>query len=294
MDALHVITVVTHDELYLKYLKESCIKHGLPLEILGWNKKWEGFNWKIFQVLNYLKNINPNDIVCYVDGYDVICTRKLEELKTQFIEFKKNNPQVKIIVGGNRLTRNILNISYYELYFESIDNCEINSGTYIGYATELYEVLTQIYTQDPVYDADDQVLFINYYKKLTSEKDMYIDVNSNFFCLITKPLQNIDKYITINTNKNDTYDIIYNNSKPFFIHGNANTFLDNVIKKLGYSYNIPIYKKHYTKIINKTMYFVKKIINSKTDSLINSKKFLILYCIILLLLYYKFNEMKKK
>ena len=105
MDDLHIVTVATESKFYLPYLVESCKKNGKELEILGFGEKWQGFTWRFKLMIDYLENININDIVCFIDGYDVICTRNLNELKENFIKLK-NETNSKIIVGYDQIDKN--------------------------------------------------------------------------------------------------------------------------------------------------------------------------------------------
>ena len=85
MDDLHIVTVATESKYYFPYLVESCRKYGKELEVLGYGEKWKGFNWRFKLMIEYLKNLNPSHIVCFIDGYDVICTRNLYEFKINII-----------------------------------------------------------------------------------------------------------------------------------------------------------------------------------------------------------------
>ena len=82
---LYIVTIATESKFYFPYLIKSCEKNGIKLTILGYGEKWKGFNWKFKLVLEFLKKINKNDIVCFIDGYDVICTKNLTMLPYFFL-----------------------------------------------------------------------------------------------------------------------------------------------------------------------------------------------------------------
>ena len=69
---MHIVTVANKNDGYLNYLIESCKRNGGELEVLGWNQEWKGFMWKISLMIEYLNGLDDDDIVCFVDGYDVI------------------------------------------------------------------------------------------------------------------------------------------------------------------------------------------------------------------------------
>ena len=57
MNDIHIVTVATEKDCYMPYLIESCKKNGKELEILGFNQKWKGYNWRLKLMIDYLKNI---------------------------------------------------------------------------------------------------------------------------------------------------------------------------------------------------------------------------------------------
>ena len=44
------VTVATHNDGYLKWLKESCKRYSANLVILGFGEKWQGYNWKFIKI----------------------------------------------------------------------------------------------------------------------------------------------------------------------------------------------------------------------------------------------------
>jgi hypothetical protein len=79
-------------------------------------KNGKVFVWRFKLMIDYLEKLDENDIVCFVDGYDVICTRNLNELVDEFVKIK-NKTNCKIIVGYDRKDKN--NIFYF-LFFIKI------------------------------------------------------------------------------------------------------------------------------------------------------------------------------
>jgi len=234
MDDLHIVTVATESKYYFPYLVESCRRYGKELEILGFGQKWKGFNWRFKLMIEYLETLQSNDIVCVVDGYDVICTRNLNELKNMFLKVR-NEKKCKIIVGYDNLDHcNYSNKFIVKMFFGSCNNISLNAGTYIGYVKDLLEIIQNMQSINDNESADDQVLLTKYCNLQTSL--FYIDKQNEIFLTIPKPLHEIDDIVILNNN------IFYNNKYPFFLHGPGGTYLDNVIKKLGYEYNVEINK----------------------------------------------------
>ena len=108
-DNLHIVTVVTESKYYFPYLSKSCKRHGKQLKILGYGEKWKGFNWRFKLMIEYLETLKDDDIVCFIDGYDVLCTRNLNELKSVFLKLHKEK-KCKIIVGYDNIKHtNLIN-----------------------------------------------------------------------------------------------------------------------------------------------------------------------------------------
>ena len=129
MDKLHIITVATDPKYYFPYLVDSCKKNGKELEVLGMGEKWEGFNWKFKKMIDYLNTLPRDDIVCFVDGYDVLCTRNLDGLIPLFKKIRQRE-KCKMIVGSvisTTLLYNISNDIINTLHFGKCNNKSLNS-----------------------------------------------------------------------------------------------------------------------------------------------------------------------
>ena len=231
MEDFHVVTVATQSKYYFPYLVQSCKRHGKELEVLGFGEKWGGFNQRNRLMCDYLKTLPANHIVCFVDGYDVLCVRDLKEMKDAFVKIQKET-NCKIVVakdGYDERFKFILK-PFFAFLFKQCQNININAGSYIGYSGDLLEILQKIYEENPNDKYDDQKLLTSYCKKNTQQ--FYIDTNRQFFSVICKVWSNLDEMVDI---KN--MEVYINNQTPFFIHAVAGGYLDNIIIRLGYDYD---------------------------------------------------------
>ena len=210
MNSLHIVTVATESKYYFPYLVESCKKHGKEIEVLGYGEKWQGFNHKFKLMADYLKSLHPNDIVCFVDGYDVLCVRNLDELKYKFMEAKEKH-KCKIIVAQDKPINNFF-IFINNYMYGTCKKQQLNSGTYIGHARDLLEIISNIYLNNPDNSKDDQKLLTGYCKK--NEDIFHIDDKNEYFFTKVAFLSEIDDHITI---KNKDI-VMVNDSRPFFVH----------------------------------------------------------------------------
>ena len=228
MSDLYIVTVATESQYYFPYLIDTCRKYGKEIDILGFGEKWQGFNWRMQLMIDYLKNKQSSDVICFIDGYDVICTRDLNELKDEFIKLYIER-KCKIVVGYDNIKHgNFINNFYVENYSGKCKNLSLNAGTYIGFASDLLNMLIEIQSIDNNKTSDDQVLLTKYCKQ--NEDLFHIDSNNKLFLTIDNPLHEIDNLIDID----EQGGISYNQNRPFFLHGPGATFLDNVLIKIGY------------------------------------------------------------
>ena len=231
MDDFHVVTVATQSKYYFPYLVQSCKRHGKELEVLGYGEKWGGFNHKNRKMVEYLKTLPSKHIVCFVDGYDVLCVRDLKEMKDAFIQIQKET-NCKIVVAQDGADPRFKWISrqYLKTAYGQCQRRNINSGTYVGYSGDLLEILQNIYAENTNDKYDDQKLLTGYCKK--HEDIFHFDTDSSFFGVLLKVLAEVDELVDIRNQ-----DVYVNKNRPFFIHALFGGYLDSIIVRLGYEYD---------------------------------------------------------
>lgn len=277
MTQLKVVTVATDAKFYFNYLKETIHDNNNELIVLGYGEKWQGFTWRYKIMLEYLHTLNLNDIVCVVDGYDVICTRNLNELTEIFYKIKKEQ-NCKIIVGCETHMNFFLQNFIVPTFFGSCKNMPLNAGTYIGCVKDLISIFSELNITDNM--KDDQVMLIDYCK--TNPSDIYIDKKSEIFLTIANYHGNIDNDLIIKDKK-----VYYHEQQPFFIHGFNHSYMDNILIKLGYT-NVDVISE-----LKKGMY---ENILFKLKSMIYNFLFTkwILFFVLLVIVIYLFKNKKLK
>ena len=228
-EKVHIVTVATESKYYFPYLKASCERHGAHIEALGMDEKWEGLSWKLKKMTDYLRSIPSTDIVCFVDGYDVICCRDLKELPAEFKRIKSETG-CKMIVGHDK-TSFLSGFNY--LYYGKCRNQSINSGTYVGYAGDLLEIIPKIHAINPTNDTSDQYLMTKYCQRTD---DIHCDVDSCLFLTFLRPFESLHAYVEIQ----DDRVVEYNSNRPFFVHAAGCGFLDELIHALGYDIEVGV------------------------------------------------------
>jgi hypothetical protein len=236
MQNIHIVTVATKPGGHLKWLEESCIRNGTKLIILGMGSEWKGYITKYILMNEFLKNIPDDDIVCFVDAYDVLMIQHIDKLKEKFLKAIENTDYKMICALDSN--------PYLELqnwYYESNSNIIINSGTYIGYSKNIQHIINWMINEsnNDNTKTDDQLLLNKYYKLF--ENDIYIDKLNKFFLAET----------TLIHERQQTDDFI-------FLHRFSN--VDMISALILYNYNISIAE---IIALKKTEipYFVNKVID---------------------------------
>jgi hypothetical protein len=240
---MRLVTVATHSDGYYNFLMKSCKRFNTKIDVLGYGEKWQGLAWKMHLMEKYLKDIdNEDEIICFIDAYDVIMLRPLDELEKLF-----RLVGVDIIIGHEKHVSPLIHMLGLIIYGKD----GLNSGTYIGYKSAISKMLKSYTTPD----SDDQVLITNYARENTGK--IHVDKDSIFFLTIANQLSNFDIDSVIIKDKTLTYKGL----RPFFAHGCGNTNMNSLIEKLDYK--MTLYEKNkaeqwnYDSSIKKIYYYCK-------------------------------------
>jgi GR25 family glycosyltransferase involved in LPS biosynthesis len=251
---LKIVTTATEDTDGLKRLRESASRYGIPLKVLGLEKSWTGGEvarledpgggQKINLLKPYLQELDDDDILVFVDGYDVVFTRDIESALEAF----NNNFPKDVVFSAEKACwpDSGLTNSYPKVDSEYRF---LNSGTFIGKVSELKKI-----TEEEILDTDDDQLY--YTKKLLSGRySMQLDYSCSIFQTIEAAWDDI-KYIH---NKYDGRGDLINevfDTRPIMVHGNGSVrskiFFNRVCdyiscNRLGHFKYNPIKIKKYDK-----------------------------------------------
>ena len=121
----------------MKTLIKSCKENNVNINVDGIGSKWNGNKDKPTNFLKFLNECRDDQIVMFVDANDVIFYDNQENIKRKFLEFNKN-----IVISAEKNCSPDKEISEY--YPEETKNeffRYINSGSHMGYAKDLKEML---------------------------------------------------------------------------------------------------------------------------------------------------------
>jgi len=209
---LYITTVATDERFYYPYLVESCRRNGTELIVLGMGEAWQGYTWKMTKLREFLASVQPDDVVCFVDAYDVLCIRNVSDLVSTFEEIRAREG-CRIVMGHE--DTHIVGEIAGQIFFGSCQGKRLNAGSYIGRAADLLDIVSASQARDPGHH-DDQILMTELCQ--IRPTDFYIDVRKEIFHISSSSL----------------YEIYPpSSSSPFFIHGNACSFMHEMVRKQG-------------------------------------------------------------
>ena len=224
---MRLVTVATHSAGYFDFLQQSCTRNNIKLDVLGFGEKWQGFGWRMNMVQDYINSIqDDNEVICFIDAYDVIVLRPLDEMEALFRLFSKTTG-TDIIIGHEKHVSIFIHI-LGKIIFGDCDGVAINAGTYIGFKGAIKKMLDTAKSYDSSLDSDDQVLITKY--ATNNINSIYIDTGSIFFLTIANQLSNFD----IDTVVINNGELFYKGTAPFFAHGCGNTCMNSLVERLGY------------------------------------------------------------
>jgi hypothetical protein len=238
-------TVATNSQGYFKSLKESAKRNNINLTVLGFNQKWEGFIWKFKMMKDAIKNLPDDEIVIFMDAFDVIILSNEKEIHDKFVSYG-----VDMLIGGEKKPNNIIHKFVYNQVFKDgkfkkckFGSCFLNSGLYIAYVRVLKKILNNICIKNDCNDPtlDDQRIISQTIKE--NKFNIKIDNESTIFMNTwgdwsNKSIGVVDN--ELDTNNNNFYIVknrIVNKSnknKPCFLHGPGNANLNKIMRYLNY------------------------------------------------------------
>jgi hypothetical protein len=232
---MRLVTVATHSERFMPWLTESCKRFATPLTVLGWGETWQGFGHKLQLVQTFLQSLDAQEVVCFIDAYDVILLRELASFEQLFMQMHH--------VSGTELWIGTITFLMPQImqwlcragsryYFGQLWGHNINSGVYVGFAGSLARLLANGKAHG---NTDDQVLFTHQLQCINAPKT-FIDTSSLLALnCMTAPWTNITKIPGLHIRDQA---LIYFGIQPFFLHGPGSLDLSPLLLLLGYEVSI--------------------------------------------------------
>lgn len=223
----------------------SAESYKIAPTVLGFGQKWQGGSdiknkpgggWKI----NLLKTAiepykdDPNKIILFTDGYDVVFLTNIAEITEKFKATK-----AKILFGAEKFCWPDVKLA--EKYPEvSEGNRFLNSGLFMGYTTEIWQLLNHEVVSN---EDDDQLFFTKaYLNEILREKLAFqLDHKSQIFQNLNGAINEVHVVEVKPKEGAESYrieNVIYH-SRPAIIHGNGGSkiTLNSLGNYLGNNWN---------------------------------------------------------
>lgn len=227
------VVTVASDITKAQTLIKSAKANGIQLTILGRDTPWEGGDMtstgggqKINELKNYLDICEDDQLVLFVDGYDVLINDSLEEIVSRFKSF-----QCDVVFAAEKTCwpHDDELKEKQEVIQQLTGYPYLNSGCFIGYAKTLKEI-----TDFVLPNSDDQQYYQRQY--VSGKWNIKLDHEAYIFtCLAgTSPYTGIrDNGQLLNSETNCC---------PCILHGNGGAsdklVFNNFAKQLGYVGNV--------------------------------------------------------
>lgn len=175
-DRVSALTVATHADGYLEVLRESCIRGGIELTVLGYGEKWGGWAWRASLVAAHLRAQPPDALVLVVDAFDVALLANERTLREAYHAFG-----APIVFGCAERAR--VDRPFLRLWYGACGEDTLNAGGYMGRAGALLELI-ELYLASYADERDDQRAFTRIYAETPFFRDggrVALDVEGSVF-----------------------------------------------------------------------------------------------------------------
>jgi hypothetical protein len=206
---LHVCAVASKPKVGLDQLLHSCEKQGIKIDILGMGKPYRGNIDKLLHTRNYLNTLPDEDVVLFVDAYDVLILADENTILDKFLDM-----DVPFVISVERNCWPNPNLaSKYPKGPTSF--CYINAGSYIGYVYNIKQILNELPTVKN--NKSDQLLFtLNYF---THPEHYTLD----YYCDLFLPLCKVEEEELIVDREKGGVQCRETGTWPCVVHGNGSS-----------------------------------------------------------------------
>lgn len=204
----HICTVASHPSPDLDQLLESAARQGIEIEILGYGQEYYGNATKLNYMSEYLRALPVDDVVLFIDAYDVIIMATKETIFQKFLAMK-----APFVVSVERNCYPEPSMAF--VYPPSPTSFRyLNSGSYIGYVYAIQNILKELDFMNNKYECDQNLMI----RHFLQHPEYY---KFDYFCELFIPLILVEEEDLSIDVKNGTVLCKETNTMPCIIHGNG-------------------------------------------------------------------------
>jgi hypothetical protein len=241
----YMVTYALHSEGYFEILKQSCP----DIIVLGYGEKGNG---KVQAIINFCKSKKPDDIICFVDGFDsVVISSNKKILK------KYKSLRIPLVFSQGFYPSTIFTKYLQDKLYGKCKGKRLNSGLFMGTSESIID-----FWKDMKETEDDQA-----YATQKCNKIDYVKIDDEH-----KLFYNYSSVDTVNI-KNNSIFINDNKISTSIISCPSNNSINHILSQLNYKklpdikYDNVRYAKYFIKefilvllIIGIFVYFKKNIL----------------------------------
>lgn len=232
-----VVTVSTHNEGVAHYFDESCARFGFEPVILGMGTTWAGYGTKLLLLKEYIKDVDDDVVILFVDRFDLIFLRPLEPLFDFYDSQRKAQGSSSLLYIATEQPDMLgINTLYSKLHWGKYHDAMLNTGSFIATAKMINTMLDDVMgANHQVQIKDDQELVTTY---LSQHPDVNVILDNNRRFLVYSAFRiDIGKDIHIEDEK-----LYFKQSdgtcyQPYLLHRNGSPPMSRIIRQLGYDMN---------------------------------------------------------
>ena len=176
---LHIVICATHDNKDYRRLTKSLEKQNLKYKTICWGKEWKGsgYGMRMTDTLEYLnKSAYDEDLILYLDGYDVLVMGDIKEMVDKFNTFNKD-----IMFAAEKSLWPDISIEWANLIPKPNESNPYLNALFIGKAKTVKKMLKQAHRH---LSADDQGEFTHFF--LNNQDKCDLDYKCNIFQCLNK------------------------------------------------------------------------------------------------------------
>lgn len=213
LERFHVCTVATYRHPNLEKLIQSCHKNGINLDILALGHPYFGNGTKFIHLVQYLNALNEDDIVMFVDAFDVLIVSSKKKILRKFL--RENTPFL-MSAEMNCAPHPHLASSYPPA---PTPFKYINTGSFIGYVRNLKAWLQDL---QPISarECDQGQTTIHYLKHPNNRQHFKLD----YHCRLFLPLYLLHDHEVKIDKTHRIVECMITHSYPCLIHANGQSF----------------------------------------------------------------------
>jgi hypothetical protein len=184
---MKLVCVATEPKGYFQALKSVGARNGFELVVLGYGQRWRGFSWRWSLLEEYLKTLDPEELVVHVDAYDVIAVpgRTVRDIQRRFRRASRGK---SILLSVETPPPNVAMRYVYHRMFDQCQSTHVNGGCYAGKAGALLEMVEFLRGAFAFGDEDDdQQLFARMCATSFFADRCALDVDSLIFSNVWAP-----------------------------------------------------------------------------------------------------------